>query len=329
MRTALALLAAVSMTTCSGTGPGRPGPGGGRGGGINPDACGAINTSPVGRKIYAFLVASSELDAETAKLERTVRSACVEMAEVLGVPVEGDTAALCDRVATELEANLEVSISQEQRLVTRTTPPVCETKIDFAAKVAAECEAKVAADVAVRCEGSCEGTCTGACDGSCAATAADGSCAGVCEGTCRGSCSGGCEGYADVEASAECKAAAEVRAGVRTECTEPKVEVVTENVTVVDASKLEKATRAISVGLPRLLRAAARAKIVAEALAHWVSTGAQLVAAGGKVLGEVGRQGACVAVQLAASAAAAVQIRARIDVSIKVSARVSASAGTQ
>jgi modification target Cys-rich repeat protein len=327
-RIALVSVALACVVSC----PGPAGPGQGRpagGSAINPGACGKIDTSPVGRKIYAFLVASSELDSETKKLEATVRSACTEMAAALEIPAEGDTAALCDRVAAELEANLEVSISQEQRLVTRTKPPVCETKIDFAAEVAAECEARVGADVAVRCEGVCSGTCTGGCDGACTATAADGSCAGVCEGTCRGRCSGGCRGHADVEASAECKAAAEVRAGVRTECSEPEVEVVTENVTVVDASKLERATRAISVGLPRLLRAAARAEIVAKALGHWVKTAADLAAAGGEVIGELGRQGACVAVQLAAAAAAAANIRARIDVSIKVSARVSASAGAQ
>ena len=325
-RVALALSIAF-LASCPGasqTGPGRPG-----GGGINPDACGRISTTAVGRKIHAFLVASAELDQASRELEGTVRSACRKMALALEISPDGETGPLCDRVAAELEANLEVSVSQETRLVTRTKPPVCETKVDFAAGVVAECEAKAEADVQVSCEGSCSGTCSGACDGQCSATGADGSCAGVCEGTCRGSCSGGCQGSADVEASAECKAAAEVRADIRTECSEPEVEVVTENVTVVDASKLEKATKAISVGLPTLLRAGAKAQIVAKSLVHWSQTAAQLVAAGGKVLKEIGQQGACVGIQLAAAAAAAANIQARIDVSVKVSARVSASAGAQ
>lgn len=321
----IAVLSLLFVASCpAAPGPKRPG-----GGGINPGACGTITTSPIGRKIHAFLVASAELDRATIELEGTVRDACVKMAGELEVPTDGSTEVLCDRVVKELDANLEVSVSQESRLVTRTTPPVCETKVDFAAGVVAECEAKVEADVQVSCEGSCSGTCSGVCEGDCAVRNAEGQCAGACEGTCRGSCSGGCQGSADVEASAECKAAAEVRADIRTECSEPKVEVVSENVTVVDASKLEKATRAISVGLPILLRAAAKARIVAKSVVHWTRTGAQLVAAGGKLLSEIGKQGACVGLQLAATVAAAANIQARIDVSIKVSASVSASAGAE
>jgi hypothetical protein len=295
---------------------------------IEPDACGSIQDTKIGRKIYAFLIASAELDTATAELEGTVREACGKMAIELGSAPTGSTKELCDRVTDDLKANLQVSVSQEQRLVTRTVPPVCTTDVDFAAKVAAECEATVEADVQVSCSGRCGGTCEGRCDGTCDALAADGvSCAGQCRGTCQGSCRGSCDGYANVDASAECRASAEIRADVRTTCTEPRVEVVTENVTVVDATKLQKAVRAIEVGLPVLLKAGARAKVVAKALVHWTKVTAQLVRAGSRVLREIGKRGACVALQVAAAAAASVQIEARIEVSVNVSASVSGAAG--
>src|SRR5512142_2695968 len=90
-----------------------PGGGGGGGGGnravgINPDACGQINTTKVGRKLYAFLVASAELDRASTELEGGVHDACRHMAADLGTSTDGDTRTLCTRVAQELQANLQV-----------------------------------------------------------------------------------------------------------------------------------------------------------------------------------------------------------------------------
>ena len=96
--------------------------------------------------------------------------------------------------------------------------------------------------------------------------------------------------------------------------------------TVVDATKLQKAVRAIEVGLPVLLKAGARAQVVAKALVQWTRVTAQLVRAGSRVLREIGKRGACVALQVAAAAAASVQIEARIEVSVNVSASVSGGA---
>ncbi len=316
-----------------------PGSSGGAGGGANPSgqsrrgalappSCGAIDVNPVGRKIQAFLLASYELDKASFELEESVYAACRDMAVVLEVPVVGDTATLCNAVSLELDANLEVSVSQEQRLVTRTEPPVCTTTVDFAAEVAATCEARAEIDIDARCDGYCTGSCAGVCEGQCATVNADGSCAGVCNGQCRGRCTGQCRGSVNVDADAECKAAAEIRADVRTQCTEAKVVVVTENVTVVDSTKFDKATRAIEIGMPNILRAGAKAAIVAKSLVHWAKTAGELAVSGGKVIAAVGERSVCVGLELAAAVAASTHISARIDVSIEVSAKLSASAGT-
>jgi hypothetical protein len=297
--------------------------------GVQPDACGKLDGSDVGRKAYAFLQASAELDQASIELEGTVHEACERMAQELQIAVDGDTETLCNRVSVELNNSLEVSVSEEQRLVTRTKPAVCTTELDFAAEVVATCEAKIQSDITVRCEGQCGATCTGACDGTCSATAADGSCAGTCDGVCQGSCSGSCQGTGSVTASAECKASAEVRAGIRTTCTEPEIEVVTENVTVVDATRLNRAIAAIKIGVPVLLQSAAKAKIVGKAFVHWSKTAVSLAGASGKLFKDLGSRGICVGIQLAAAVAASARISARIDVSIKVSAKVSASAGAE
>jgi hypothetical protein len=304
------------------------GPRGG-GAGVDPDACGDISTSKVGRKLYSFLVATAELDKASLELETSVKKACQKMARELGISDQGDTSTVCKAAAKELEANLEISVKTEKQLVTRYTPPECTTEVDFAAGIVAECEASVAADVNVTCEGHCGGTCSGACDGTCSSTGAGGECNGVCEGTCRGSCSADCQGYVDVDASAECKASAEVRASVNTTCTEPKVEVVEEDVTIVDATKFDRAMKAIDAGIPAILRAGAKAELVFKAIGRWAETLAGLVKASGELVDQIGDKGLCVGAQLAASFAAAAQIEARVSVSIEVSAEVSASAGAQ
>lgn len=319
---------AVLSTGCPGAQTPTGGGAGGRAGGVNPDGCGTINTTPAGRKLYAFLVASAELDRASLELETSVRDACKRMAQELGVSTEGDTRTVCTRAKTELEANLQVSVKSESRLVTRHTPPVCTTDVDFTASFVAECEATASAEANVRCTGRCGGTCSGACDGQCAgSTGAGGQCNGQCSGTCNGRCSGKCEGYVDVQASAECKASAEVRATTRTTCTPAKVEVVRENVTVVDDSKFQKAVAAINAGMPAILTAGAKLELAAKALGNWVSTGASLVKSTGELVGQIGEKGICVGGQIAAAVAASADIQARFSVSVEMSASVSASAG--
>jgi hypothetical protein len=327
IRTLIVSVLAVFLVTC-GPPPKGTGPGGSGGAGIDPDACGKIDGSDVGRKLYQFLSASAELDRATLQLEGSVFDACKRMAVELQVSTDGDMRTVCKRAAEALDANLKVSVSQETRMVTKYDPPVCTTQVDFAASVVAECEATVAADVNVTCEGTCGGTCSGACDGACSgSTGAGGQCNGVCEGTCRGRCSADCHGYADVEASAECKASAELRANLRTECTEPKVRVVQEQVTVVDDAKFQMAMRAIDAGMPTILQVGAKAELTLKATGLWFKTLGKLVKSSGELVGQLGERGVCVTAQLAAAFAAAAQVEARVSVSIEVSAEVSASAG--
>jgi hypothetical protein len=301
--------------------PGTPNIPGGKAGGLNPDSCGRIDTNPVGKKLYAFLQASADLDKASVELEASVAAACRKMARELGVPDTGGTKEVCERAATELEANLKVSVKSESRLVTRYKPPACHTEIDFAAGVVAKCEAKVEADVNVRCDGHCEGTCAGTCS-----TGDEG---GACAGVCQGKCSGKCDGYCSVDASAECKASAEVRANVNTVCDEPKIEVVRENVTIVDDTKFQKAMRAIDAGMPAILRATKKLEYAGKAAVFWAKTAVNLAASSGELVKDIGERGLCVAGQLAAAVAASAQIQARFEVSISVTARVSASAGAQ
>jgi hypothetical protein len=329
-RACLGVVVVAALAACpppkSSTGTGGGGGGGGAAAAINPDSCGTINTSNFGRKVYAFLVASAELDRASLELENTVRDACVRMNEQLGTPTTGDTRTVCMRAKTELDANLQVSVKTEKQLVTKYTPPVCTTDVSFVAGFTAECEAKAQADIDVRCEGRCGGTCNGACDGTCSSGTTS-QCNGQCSGTCRGDCSGSCEGYANVEASAECKASAEVRATTRTTCTPAKTEIVQQDVTVVDATKWNKAMAAINAGLPTLLTASKKLELAGRALVLWVETGASLVRAAGQFTAELGAKSACVGAQLAGVVAATANIQARFSVSVEVSASMSASAG--
>ena len=321
---AICLAACVASFACPAA-PTVPGRGGGKS--VSPDACGKIDANPAGRKLYAFLQASAELEKASVELEASVAAACKRMARELAISDQGETKDVCARVATELDANLKVSVKSESKLVTRYKPPQCHTEIDLAASFAAKCEARAEADIDIKCTGHCGGTCNGTCSGACDGGGGGGQCSGQCDGTCQGRCSGRCEGAAEVTASAECKASAEIHASANTVCTEPKVEVVRENVTVIDDSKFQKALKAIDVGLPSILRASRRLELAGKAVANWVKTGASLVASTGDLVRQLGEKGLCVGAQLAAVAAASVQIEARFSVSIEASANVSSSCG--
>jgi hypothetical protein len=131
-----------------------------------------------------------------------------------------------------------------------------------------------------------------------------------------------------VDASAECKASAEVRASVNTTCTEPKVEIVEQDVTIVDDSKFRKAQAAINAGMPTILAAGKRAEYVARAAVLWTRTLGSLLNSSGKLIADLGAASICVGGELATALAASTQIEARFSVSIEVSAQLSASAGT-
>ncbi|HEY4056294.1 MAG TPA: hypothetical protein VGM39_06780, partial [Kofleriaceae bacterium] len=193
---------------------------------IDPEACGSLDDSDAGRKLHAFLVASAELDRTTAELEHSVWDSCRKMAVELGVTPVGPTKELCTKVANALHDNLDVSVSHEKRLVTRTVPAECHTDISLSAAFTAQCE---------------------------------------------GNASAGTNGS---QASAECRAAGDVHAAANTVCTEPKVEVVQQDVTVVDATKFQAAVAAINAGLPNLLKVQKRLEVAGKSLETWADSGA-------------------------------------------------------
>jgi hypothetical protein len=170
--------------------------------------CGDVYASAAGAKIKAFLDASAQVDKATASLEASVGDACRAMAKALEISGEGNTKAVCNKVAAELKNSMKVGARSKTAVTTRYTPPQCKVDANFTAEAAAKCEGRAKADVKVKCSGTCNGTCNGACAGACESKNAQGQCAGKCSGTCRGSCSGSCSGAADVDGSAECKAAA-------------------------------------------------------------------------------------------------------------------------
>ena len=294
---------------------------------IDPEACGVIDGSQLGRKVHAFLVASAELDRTSYSLEVALLDSCRRMAVELQISPLGDAKTLCNRVSKEIEESFNVSVSTEERLVTRTEPPICTTKVDYAADLAAQCEATPLLEINAWCDGHCSGVCGGTCEGGCSVVGPNGQCAGDCDGVCKGGCNGACEGSARVDASAECRASAEIRADVRTECTEPKVAVVKENITVIDASRFDRATRAIDVGMASILSLGAKAGVVSEGITHWFKTAGQLGRSSADFFSALGDQSVCAIGQLGAALGAASQIEARVSVSIEVSASLSASAG--
>jgi hypothetical protein len=292
------LLLLLLLAACPPPGGTRTVPGGNGAQGINPDACGTINTTDSGRKLYSFLVASAELDRATAELENSIRDACRKMALDLGVSPDGDTKTVCTRASQELQANLQVSVKTEHQSVMRTTPPVCHTDVSLAADFAAECEGQA--------RGSVKGTCEG--------------------GTQTGN---ECNGTSSVDASAECRSSAEVHAATHTTCTPGHVEVVQQDVTVVDATKWAKAQAAINDGIPELMLAGMKLQIAGQAAVHWADTAQQFGQSAGELAADLGAASVCVAGQVAGVVAAIGQIQARFSVSIEVSAQFSASAGAQ
>lgn len=320
---ALAACPPPGATTSGGAAGGGGGAAGGR---IDPDRCGRIDGSAAWRKLHAFLVASADLERTSYELDGAVAGACAKMATELGVAADGDTRTVCDRVKQELDASLAVSVKSEHHLVTRYAPPQCHTEVSAAAGFAAECEASATAQTSVTCKGTCDGTCRGPCDGACS-SGDNATCSGTCRGECKGTCTGTCEGYVDVDASQECKAAAEVRASIHTTCSEPAVEVVREDVTVIDATRFARAVAAIQVGLPALLVVGKRVELAGKALAHWADSVGQLADTTTSLIGDLGLQAGCVAGQIAGIVSASTAIQARFEVSIQASASVSASAG--
>jgi hypothetical protein len=307
-------------------------PGGAKlpGGGANPMDCGGdLGTSAAAVKIKAFLEAGAEVDKASASLEASVHDACRDMAKALEVSTDGNTKVLCNRVAAEIRNSLKVGVKGKAAVQTKYTPAQCKVNADFAADVAAKCDGHARADVRVSCSGTCSGKCEGKCSGKCEARNAKGLCDGACDGTCSGNCSGSCSGAADVDGSAECKASASARANMKAECTEPKVDVVVDSKMVVDAARVGRAEKALRAGLPALLAANAKAKLVAKSAKAWAQTANSLAGSGSTVVKALGAKSVCVAGDLAAAATVATQVNVRVNVSVSASASVSGAAGAK
>jgi hypothetical protein len=304
-------------------------PGGGKLPGSPVDCGGDLGSGAAAVKIKAFLAATAEVDKATASLEGSVRDACRDMAKALGVSDDGGTKVVCNRVAAEIKNNLRVGAKGKAAVSARYEPAVCKVDADFTAQAAAKCEGRARADVKVTCSGQCSGTCNGACAGTCEAKNAKGQCNGACKGTCRGSCGGDCSGSANVDGSAECKASASAQGNVRAKCTEPKLDVKVDSKAVVDASRIAKVEKALKVGLPALLSANAKAKLVAGSVKAWAGTAKKLSGAGSALVKQLGAKSMCVAGDLAAAAKVATQVNVRVSVSVQASASVSGAAGAK
>ncbi len=304
-------------------------PGGNKIPGADAVNCGDIGTTAAGAKLKAFIDASADVDKASAELEASVHDACRDMAKALEISTDGSTKVLCNRVATEIKTSLKVGVGVKSKTAVVATykPAVCKVNADFTAEAAAKCEGKAKADVKVSCNGSCSGNCNGACAGTCAAKDAKGMCAGECNGTCKGNCSGSCSGAADVDGSAECKASASARGNMRAECTKPEVDVKVDSATVVDASRIARVEKALKTGLPALLGAQAKAKLVAKSVKAWASTAGKLAGAGAGLVAQLGAKAICVTGELAGAAKVATQVNVRVSVSVEASASVSGAAG--
>lgn len=314
------VVAVLSLLGCPGTGGLPSDPRGSSG--VNPDKCGEYKLTEAGKKIYAFLVATVELQKAVKDLQNSVKDSCKVMATELGIATSGDTRTLCRNVAQGIRDHLEVGLKAEARFEVKYQPAVCTVDVNAAMRASAECEAQASASASVTCTGTCSGTCKGTCEGTCRARNASGQCEGECKGTCRGECSGSCQGSAEAQGSAECRAAAEVRANANVTCTEPELEVVYDAGMVVDASKVEAVKRAVQKGLPKLLQTGAKAQVAARAVKTWGQTAAQLHGAGRQLVEGFGDASLCVLGQIGAAFEAVASVQVEIEISVEASVEV-------
>jgi hypothetical protein len=173
----------------------------------------------------------------------------------------------------------------------------CEAKVDVAASCSGTCNGTCSGSCsaysdsgATKCAGTCSGMCMGTCEakvdasakcmgtckGECTVTNPMGGCKGAAHAECKAKasasvmCSGKCEGdFTPPKASAQCEASAKADASVNVQCTPPKLALSYKLKAGVDAmaqARFEGALKTlVSVRLPALLQASARAKFVAQA----------------------------------------------------------------
>lgn len=319
----VAILAAATLTACPSKVPGIPGGGSSK---VDPNTCGNYAVSDAGRKLKAFLTATSNLEVRVHETAEVVKTSCKMMGEELKMSaneLDGQTDVVCARVITRIQDNLKVGLKANAQLKVEYTPAVCKVDMRASARAAAECEGKAEADIKATCEGRCNGTCSGSCEGK----AGTGGNSGQCDGVCKGTCEGSCEGSAKVDASAQCRAQAEVDASLNVECTEPELKIEAEASAVVDTSKIELTLNALRAGLPKIFSVQARLKPLQSAVATWATSAGELAASAGDLAGSFQDQAMCISGQIAAAASMVTNIKAEVNVSVEVSASASGTIG--
>jgi modification target Cys-rich repeat protein len=318
-----ALFAAAMLTACPGKVPGIPG---GSSGKVDPNTCGNYAVSDAGRKLKAFLTATSNLEVRVTETAKVVKQSCMIMGEKLqmaSTELNGETDVVCARVITRIQDNLKVGLKANASLKVEYKPAVCKVDIRASARAAAECEGKAEADIKATCDGRCDGTCSGGCEGK----AGTGGNSGQCDGVCKGTCEGSCEGSAKVDASASCRAQAEVDASLNVECSEPEFKVEAEASAVVDTSKIELTLSALREGMPKIFSVQARLKPLKSAVTTWISSTRELAASANDLAASFKDQALCISGQIAAAASMITNIEASVSVSVEVSASASGTVG--
>jgi hypothetical protein len=273
---------------------------------LDPEGCGDISASDIGRKLHAFFVATAELDRQVTEIETAVRGSCTTIGgelQMAPADLQGPTKDMCTRVFTTVKLALAGALKTPQGFVVDFKPGVCTVDVDAAARAAAQCEA----------------------DGSTAAVV-------TCDGTCTqprpdGSCAGGCNGAADVHASAQCKSQAEIHAAVTMQCTDPQLAISLKPEGLADAAKAEQIAGALRKGLPRVLWVAARVKPLGHAVEGWAHAADELSQSGTEIASQFAERALCVGGQIAAALSAVQHIQASIQVSVDIEAQVSGTVG--
>ena len=125
----------------------------------NPTSCTGLKGDG-GARIEGFIAASAGLQKSAASLEASVADACKQMAAELKVSTEGNTKAVCGRVATALKAGLKVTAKAKSKTAVTYTPATCTVDATASAKAAAACSGSAGGTAGT---GGSAGSAAGAC----------------------------------------------------------------------------------------------------------------------------------------------------------------------
>jgi hypothetical protein len=195
----LAPVTAVALNGCDGT----PASG---------VTCGAdLGTTEAGQKVRLFVETADALVKAANAIDADMKSACIGMAQDLGIPAAeyapplgmemaagAATRAACTRVNSEIQSILTNDVPTTAKLAIVYTPAVCTIDAHAQTLCVQRCEPKTVTVTELMCNpghfyGQCSATCMGTCGGSCSATC-QGQCTATCNGTCSGHCNGKCMG---------------------------------------------------------------------------------------------------------------------------------------